>query len=84
MEFPRQLTWKSSIARRSGSKATQIQAGIPHVHNGLIDEYATHFPRVGADPKIGPSPCAHLHIGAWLPLTGPRDLAVRLSEEPEK
>ena len=29
MEFLRQLTWKSGIAWRSGSKATQIQAGVP-------------------------------------------------------
>ncbi len=60
------------------------RGGPSQVHHSLIDEYATHFPRVGADPKIGPSPCAHLYIGAWLPLTGPRDLAARLSERPEK
>jgi len=29
------------------------------------------------DPRMGPSPCAHLHIGAWLLLMG-------LSEGPEK
>ncbi|MFP3263682.1 MAG: hypothetical protein RXQ62_04495 [Nitrososphaeria archaeon] len=37
------------------------------------------------DPRIGPSLCAHLHIGAWLPLMmGLRALAARLRERPEK
>jgi hypothetical protein len=60
------------------------RGGPSQVHRRLIDEYATHFPRVGADPKIGPSPCTHLHIETWLLLMGPRALAARLSEGPEK
>jgi len=37
------------------------------------------------DPRAGPSLCAHPHIDTWLLLTmSLRDLAVLLSEEPEK
>jgi len=44
-----------------------------------------HFPWVGADPRIGPNLCTHLHIEAWLLLAmSLRDLAARLSERPEK
>jgi len=60
------------------------RGGPSQVHHGLIDEYATHFPRIRADPRAGPSPCAHPHIEAWLLLMGPRALAALLSEGPEK
>ena len=37
------------------------------------------------DPRMGPSPCAHLHIEAWLLLMmSLRALAALLSEGPEK
>jgi hypothetical protein len=60
------------------------RGGPSQVHHRLIDEYATHFPRIRADPRIGPSLCAHLHIDIWLLLMGLRDLAALLSEGPEK
>jgi len=86
MEFPRQLTWKSSIARRSGSKATHIQAGVPP-RSTIVSSMNMRRTSLGSapmDPRAGPSLCTHLHIDTWLLLRGLRDLAALLSERPEK
>ncbi len=64
MEFPRGLTWKSSIARRSGSKATHIHAGVPPTLAiaSSMNILRTSLGSAPMDPRIGPSLCTHLHI----------------------
>ncbi|MFP3209158.1 MAG: hypothetical protein RXR82_05600 [Nitrososphaeria archaeon] len=87
MEFPRQLTWKSSIARRSGSKATHIHAGVPPRFT-IVSSTNMRCTPLGSAPidlRTGPSLCTHLHIDTWLLLARSlRDLAARLSKRPEK
>jgi hypothetical protein len=74
------------MARRSGSNAIYIQAGIPPT---LTMVSSTNILRTCSgsapmDPRIESDLCAHLHIGAWLSLMGLRDLAARLREWLEK
>jgi hypothetical protein len=87
MEFPRQLTWKSSIARRSGSKAIHIRAEVPPRSTMVSSTNMRCTSRGSApkDPRTGPSLCAHLHIEAWLlTITFLRDLAAYLRDMFEK
>jgi len=87
MEFPRQPAWKSSIARRSGSKATHIHAGVPSTL-AIVSSTNMRCTSLGSapmDPRMGPSLYTHLHIDTWLLLTmGLGDLAALPRERPEK
>jgi hypothetical protein len=50
-----------------------------------MDMRRTSLGSAPMDPRMGPSPCTHLHIGTWLLLMmSLRALAARLSERPEK
>ncbi|MFP3284441.1 MAG: hypothetical protein RXP89_00005 [Nitrososphaeria archaeon] len=68
MEFPRQLTWKSSIAWRSGSNATQIHAEVPPTFTMVSSSniLRTSLGSAPKDPRAGPSLCTHLHIDVQL------------------
>jgi hypothetical protein len=46
IELPRQLTRKSRTARRFGSKATQIQAGVPPRFTMVSSMNRVHAPAV--------------------------------------
>ena len=70
--------WKSSIAWRSGSNATQIHAGVPPRFTIVSSTNIRWTSRGSApiDPRMGPSLRTHLHIEAWpLTITFLRDLA---------
>ncbi len=75
------------MARRSGSRAIHIRAGVPPKFTVVS---STNILRTSPgcapmDPRIGPNLCTHLHIEAWLLLTmGLRALAARLGERPER
>ena len=80
---PARATWKSGMARRSGSKATQIRAEIPPTLTMVSSTNILRTSRGSAprDPRIGPSLCTHLHIETWLLLMmSLRDFEARLSE----
>jgi len=83
---PARATRKSGIAWSSGSKATQIRAGVPPTLTiaSSTNMRGTSLGSVPRDPRTEPGLCAHLHIGAWLSLMGLRDLAARLREWLEK
>jgi len=68
MEFPRQLTWKSSIAWRSGSKAIHIRAEVPPKSTMVSSSniLRTSLGSAPRDPRAGPSLCTHLHIDVQL------------------
>ena len=62
-ELPSGLTWKSSMARRCGSSAIQIRAGITPTFTIVL---STNILRVSLgfaldDPGSGTSLCTHLH-----------------------
>ncbi len=75
------------MARRSGSNATQIHAGVPPKFT-IVSSMKMRRTSLGSapiDPRIGPNLCTHLHIDTWLLLMmSLRDLAALLSERPEK
>ncbi len=84
---PARAAWKSSIARRSGSKATQIRVGIPPTFTivSSMNMRRTSLGSAPMDPRAGPNLCTHPHIEAWLLLAMDlRALVALLSERPEK
>ena len=61
---PARATWKSGMARRSGSKATHIRAEVPPAFTTVSSTNILRTSRGSApkDPRTGPSLCTHLHI----------------------
>jgi hypothetical protein len=83
---PARAAWKSSIAWRSGSKATQIHAGVPPTLTiaSSMNMRRTSLGSAPMDPRIG---TRSLHTPPYRRaalLMGLRDFGARLSEGPER
>jgi len=71
------------MARRSGSNATRIRAGVPPAFTTVSSTNILRTSRGSApkDQRTGPSLCTHLHVETWLLLmVSPRDFEARLRE----